>query len=595
MHYTSIENIHKVIDPLFLNDLRDELEDIKVLKQDKVKIDRLNKFCDKLASLKFLDPACGSGNFLTETYISLRTLENEALKLIYKDQIVLDTGDIIKVKINQFYGIEINDFAVTVAKTALWIAENQMMQKTADIVHMQLDFLPLTTNAYIVEGNALQIDWNDVVDKNELNYIMGNPPFVGAMMSKGTQRKDIEAVFPECKMIGQIDYVAGWYIKAAKLISNTNIRCAFVSTNSICQGQQVSLIWQPMFEQFETKIDYAYHTFRWDSEATLKAHVHCIIVGFSGKAVHCDKYIYDNGTVKKANRINGYLQDAPIVFIDSRNTPLWSIPSIRFGSMPRDGGGFTFTEEEYYEQINKEPLSKQWLHLYLGAYEFLNNKKRFCLWLVNANPTEINKCKNIKSRIESVRDFRLASKAASTRKFAETPTLFCQIAQPTSGDYIAVPETSSERRRYLPMGFLSSDIIASNLLFLIPNSEIYHFGVLQSNVHMAWMRAVCGRLEMRYRYSKDVVYNNFPWCDPTSEQKLRIEQTAQAILDARALYPDSSLADLYDELTMPPELRKAHQNNDRAVMSAYGFSTKMTESECVAELMKMYSELTKTK
>ena len=590
MHYTSIENIHKVIDPLFLDELKAELAQIKAISVERTRDAKLRSFQVRLANLRFLDPACGSGNFLTETYLSLRRLENEVISLLHKGQIVLDLNNPIKVSISQFYGIEINDFAVTVAKTALWIAESQMMKETEDVVHMALDFLPLKTNAYIVEGNALRLDWETIVPKAELNYIMGNPPFVGGMMMSKEQHQELAVAFPECRKIGEADYVAGWYAKASHFIQNSSIRCAFVSTNSICQGQAVSSIWKPLFDM-GIHIDFAHRTFRWDSEAKIKAHVHCVIVGFSTMPTKT-KTIYSINHSSVARNINAYLLDAENVFIDSRSSPLCNVPQMRFGSMPRDGGGFVLSVNDRAALLNNEPLSAQWIRQYVGADEFINNKQRYCLWLVGASPNELRKCKEVMRRVESVREFRSASKAAATRKFAEIPTLFCQIAQPDS-DYIIIPGVSSERRKYIPIGFMCKEIIASNLVQIIPNATLYHFGILTSNVHMAWMRAVCGRLEMRYRYSKDVVYNNFPWPTPTDEQKAKIEQTAQAILDARALYPDCSLADLYDEVTMPPELRKAHQANDKAVMLSYGFDIKTTtETTCVAELMKLYQKLT---
>lgn len=610
MHYTSIENIHKVIDPLFMDDLQAELNEVKQISVVKTREQRLTAFQEKLASLKFLDPACGSGNFLTETYLSLRKMENEVIRLLLDSrtantkagQAKISSGQIamgfgvanpIRVSIRQFYGIEINDFAATVAKTALWIAESQMMKQTEDIVHMNLDFLPLKSYVNIIEANALRVDWETVVPKRELNYIMGNPPFVGGMYMSEAQKSDILDIMVGFKSAGELDYVAGWYKKATELMRDTHIRTAFVSTNSICQGQQATTLWQTLLSD-GIYINFAHRTFMWDSEASIKAHVHCIIVGFSYHKSLNARLFDSLGNVKLVENINQYLTDAPTVIIESRSKPLCAVPPIRFGSMPRDGGGFILTEREKDELTAHEPLSKQWIHLYLGADEFLNNKKRYRLWLVGAKPAEISKCPAVKARIQSVRDFRLASKAAGTRKFAETPSLFCQIAQPQAGCYIAVPKTSSERRRYIPLGFLDASVIASDLLFLIPDAALFHFGVLESNVHMAWMRTVCGRLKSDYRYSKDIVYNNFPWPTPTDAQKAKIEQTAQAILDARALYPDSSLADLYDEVTMPPELRKAHQQNDKAVMDAYGMSVKgTTEAACVAELMRRYQELTK--
>ena len=591
MHYTSIENIHKLIDPLFLNSLNQELNGILAEKVERVRRRRLEAFHTKLASLTFLDPACGSGNFLTETYISLRRLENRVIRELYKGQSMMGAFiNPVKVGIHQFYGIEINDFAVTVAKTALWIAEAQMLSETEAIVHQDLDFLPLKSYTNIVEGNALRIDWESVVPKDKLSFIIGNPPFVGGMMVTKEQKADMLSAIGDIKGLGELDYVAAWYYKAAKYIQGTRIEVAFVSTNSICQGQQAVTLWKPLFKE-GIRILFAHRTFIWDSEAKVKAHVHCVIVGFSLWS-RANKALYDNDLVKYVENINSYLAEAPDIFVDSRTNPLCEIPKIRFGSMPRDGGGFILSSEEKDELIKKEPLAGKWIRPYVGAYEFINNKSRWCLWMVGANPHELKQCPTVMRRVESVRNFRANSVAAGTRKFADTPTLFCQIAQPDT-DYIIVPSASSEKRRYIPMGFVSNEVIASNLVFLIPDATLYHFGILTSNVHMAWMRTVCGRLKSDYRYAKDIVYNNFPWPTPTEAQKAKIEQTAQAILDARSLYPDSSLADLYDEVTMPPELRKAHQANDRAVMQAYGFQVKdFTESDCVAELFKLYKSLT---
>lgn len=603
MHYTSIENIHKVIDPLFMDDLSKEFDEIDSIQVIRTKKQKLQAFQNKLSSLKWLDPACGSGNFLTETYLSVRRLENKLIRSLLNcekgsvdGQLVMGEAiNPIKVGISQFYGIEINDFAVTVAKTALWIAESQMMKETEDILLMHLDFLPLKTNAYIVEGNALRIPWEDVIPKQELNYIMGNPPFVGAMWSKGTQREDIATVFPECDKPGQIDYVAGWYIKAAKYINDTKIRCAFVSTNSVCQGQQVALIWKPMSELFNTKIDFAYHTFRWDSEANIKAHVHCIIVGFSSKNMAIEKRLYSDKEYQVVDHINGYLANAMDFFIDSRKEQISGMPLMHMGVMARDGGHLILSGEEYDEYIEQEPNGKQFIRPYMMGREFLNNNRRFCFWLVGANPSELKKCPKLMERIENVRKSRSESKAAETRKLAETPTLFAQLAQPTSS-FIAFPKVSSERRRYIPIGFMDPNTIVGDKLYVVENVGLYHFGVLTSNVHNAWMRVVAGRLKSDYSYSNTIVYNNFPWPTPTDEQMKAIEQTAQGILTARKLYSESSLADLYDPLTMPVELKKAHIANDKAVMKAYGFSIKDTsESDCVEALMKLYQKLTEEK
>ncbi len=592
MHYTSIENIHKVIDPLFLDDLKDEFAKIKEMPNNKKRQTALVEFQNKLAGLKFLDPACGSGNFLTETYICLRKIENEIISLLYQGEMVLVAEENpIKVSISQFYGIEINDFAVTVSMTALWIAESQMMKATEGIVHMDLNFLPLKTNAYIVEGNALRMDWNRVIPANEVNYIMGNPPFGGARLIDAKQKEDLFSVTENIPNNGNLDYVTGWYFVAAKYIQNTNVRCAFVSTNSICQGDQVAILWKPLMEQYRVHIDYAWRTFRWDSESTGKAAVHVVIVGFSVTSISKEKIIFSENIINKVKNINGYLIEADNIFIESRIMPICTVPEIGIGNQPIDGGNYLFTKEEMLDFIKQEPLSKQYFKRWYGAEEFINNKERFCLWLGDCSPAELRKMPKCMERVENVRKLRLASKRKSTLKLADTPTHFQTENMPLS-TYIVLPETSSEKRKYIPIGFMTPDILCSNAVKLMPNATLYHFGVLTSNVHMAWMRAVAGRLKSDYRYSKDIVYNNFPWCSPTDKQKAKIEETAQAILDARAKYPDSSLADLYDELTMPADLRKAHQANDKAVMEAYGFDYRtMTESECVAELMKMYQGL----
>lgn len=598
MHYTSIENIHKVIDPLFLDDLKKEFEEICEIVVEKTRERQLKEFQKKLASLTFLDPACGSGNFLTETYISLRRLENDVLRILSHGQISLGNADWnpIQVSIGQFYGIEINDFAVTVAKTALWIAESQMMKETEDVVHMTLNFLPLKSYTNITEGNALRVDWEDVVSKDELNYIMGNPPFVGYSLQSKDQKEDILKIYVDekgkpYKTAGKIDYVSGWYFKAAQFMKGTNIRTAFVSTNSITQGEQVAGVWKPLYDRFNVHIDFAHRTFIWDSEASLKAHVHCVIVGFSTAINLKKRVLYLSDRFQIVDNINAYLIDAPDIFVESNKRPICKVPEMIYGNKPTDGGFLFLTKEEKEEAIKNEPHIAKYIRKMYGAAEYINNKERYCLWLVGASPAEIRKSKFITERVEGVRTFRLSSTKAATQESANMPTLFQEIRHPKS-EYIIIPRHSSENRRYIPFGFVSPEIIVNDAVQIIPEASLYHFGILTSNVHMAWVRAVCGRLEMRYRYSKDIVYNNFPWPTPTDEQKAKIEHTAQAILDARALYPDSSLADLYDEVAMPPELRKAHQNNDRAVMQAYGFSVKdMTESSCVAELMKMYQKM----
>ena len=599
MHYTSIENIHKVIDPLFLDELKNELEEIRQISVQRTKEKKLKEFQKKLAGLRWLDPASGSGNFLTETYISIRRLENVVIKELQGGQITFgfDGSSPIQVSIDQFYGIEINDFAVTVAKTALWIAESQMMKETEDIVHMNLDFLPLTTNAFIVEGNALQLDWENVVPKNQLSYIMGNPPFVGYSLQSKEQKNDILSIYVDekgkpYKTAGKIDYVAGWYFKASKFMQGTAIRTAFVSTNSITQGEQVAGVWKPLYERFGIHIDFAHRTFRWDSEASLKAHVHCVIVGFSVAQNLKKRKLYVDGRFKEVDNINAYLIGAPNVFIETRTKPLCNVYKMTSGNRPADGGHLIIEENEYQDFLDNEPKAIPYIKRLSGATEFINNKKRWCLWLVGVSPAELRKMPKVMERIELCKADRLTG-ADDRKKLAETPALFRETKNPDTA--IVVPRHSSENRRYIPFGFIGKDMILTDAAMCIPEAGVYEFGVLESNIHMAWVRAVCGRIKSDYRYSKDIVYNNFPWPTPTEQQKQKIEQTAQAVLDARSLYPDCSLADLYDELTMPPELRKAHHQNDIAVMQAYGFTkgseAYKSEAACVAELMKRYQQL----
>lgn len=595
MHYTSIENIHKVISPLFLEDLQKEFDSIRAIQVKRTRDKKLEEFQNKLASLTFFDPACGSGNFLTETYLSLRRLENEVIKEKVGGQMTLvEVNNPIRVSIQQFYGIEINDFAVTVAKTALWIAESQMLEETKNIVYgFNDDFLPLKTYVNITEGNALRIDWNDVIPAEKLSFIMGNPPFVGARWMASEQKEDVEKIFEGWKSIGNLDYVSCWYKKAADYMGNYNIRAALVSTNSITQGESVSILWKPLFES-GVHIDFAYRTFIWDSEASIKAHVHCVIVGFSRAVNNKQKIIYSGENAIPANNINGYLLDAENIFIEKRMKPLCNVPEIALGGQAIDGGFLILTEEEKEEFLEKEPQASPFFRHYMMGKDFIDRKPRYCIWLVGADPSLLKRCPLVRERIDKVREFRMASTRNNTRKAADTPGLFASILEYDS-PYIAIPKVSSQNRRYIPMDYLDGEIIPGDKLFTMPSATSYEFGILMSNVHMAWTRVVCGRLKSDYSYSNTIVYNNFPWPSPTDEQKEKIKKTAQAILNARALYPNSSLADLYDPLTMPPELLKAHNANNRAVMEAYGFSTKMSEADCVAELMKMYQKLTEEK
>ncbi|MBE6021895.1 MAG: SAM-dependent DNA methyltransferase [Cellulosilyticum sp.] len=607
MHYTSIENIHKVIDPLFLDELKAEFEEINAIQVEKTKKARLEKFQDKLSSLSWFDPACGSGNFLTETFISIRRLENKVIRAILDcdkkqvdGQIVIGAViNPIKVGIEQFYGIEINDFAVTVAKTALWIAESQMMKETEDMIHMSLDFLPLKTNAFIHEGNALQIKWEDIVDKRKLSYIMGNPPFLGSSLQSSSQKKDIQSVYIDekgktYKAAGKIDYVSGWYFKAAEYINNTNIQVAFVSTNSITQGEQVASIWKPLYERFGIHIDFAYRTFIWDSEASAKANVHCVIISFSCAHKNSENRIYYDSYYQAASNINAYLLDADNIFVEGRTKALCEVPEICSGFKAADNGYLILNEDEKKELLSKEPSASKWIRRYSMGVEFINKIPRYCLWLKDISPTELRNSVEIRKRVQACKEWREnATPTGDAFKLKDTPHLFRPCKQFKDSTYIAIPLVSSSNRRYIPMDYINDGMIPGNNLFCVFDALPYHFGVLTSNVHMAWIRAIGGFLKSDWRYSKDIVYNNFPWPTPTEEQKKRIEETAQGILDARAKYPNSSLADLYDPLTMPPELLKAHQLNDKAVMQAYGFSIKDTsEADCVAKLMQMYKELT---
>lgn len=597
MHYTSIENIHKLIDPLFLNDHHRELDAILDEKVERTKRKKLEAFQTKIASLTFLDPACGSGNFLTETYISLRRMENRVIRELYKGQAMLGAFiNPVKVGIHQFYGIEINDFAVTVAKTALWIAEAQMLAETEAIVQMDLDFLPLKSYTNIVEGNALRIDWESVVAKDKLSYIIGNPPFVGARLMSETQKEDVIRIFgAKWKNVGNLDYVSCWYKKATDMMrQNKDVLTALVSTNSVSQGEQVANLWGGLMGD-GLQIHFAHRTFQWDSEASVKAHVHCVIIGFGYKEP-MQRVIFEGERKIVAKNINAYLVDAENEFIEARKKPLCNVPEVVFGNMPNDGGYLSnFTTEEKDSILNKYPQSESMFRKLLGATEFLNNKERWCLWLQGIPPAAYKSIPPIYEAVNNVYKLRNSSNRAATKKLAEYPMLFGEIRQPST-EYMIIPCHSSENRRYVPLGFVPTETIANNAVLILPDTTLYHFGILTSNVHMAWMRVVCGRIKSDYRYSANVVYNNFPWPTPTEQQKAKIEQTAQAILDARSLYPDSSLADLYDEVTMPPELRKAHQANDKAVMQAYGFPIKdFTESDCVAELFKLYNNLTKPK
>ena len=600
MHYTSIDNIHKVIDPLFLDELKEELAGIKELKQRKSIVDRAKAFQDKLSKLVFLDPAAGSGNFLTESYISLRRLENEALRLIYEGQMTFI--DPIKVSIGQFFGIEINDFAVAVARTALWIAESQMKRATEDMFNINLEYLPLKSFPNIREANALTIDWANVVPPEDVDYIMGNPPFVGASMMSAAQKKEVTDIYGKIHLSNSVDYVGGWYYKASDMMErNSKIKAALVSTNSITQGEQVYPLWKGLINDKDIEIDFAYRTFRWDSEANLKAHVHCVIIGFSKRSTDNNKKIlFESNGRKKIieNNISPYLIEAPNIIVQSTSKPLCDVPKMTKGNQPTDDGNFIFSEKEKEKLIKEDPSVEHLIYRYVGAKDYLNdNEKRYCMWLKDVDPSEYVGNDEIIRRINAVKVFREKSTAAPTRKSAETPYKFFSTPQRKT-DYLIIPRVSSERRRYIPIGFMPPDVIAADSCSIVLDASLYMFGVLISNAHMAWMRTVAGRLEMRYRYSGAMVYNTFPWPDANDEQKQKIEETARMILEARKKYASVSLAQLYDPERMITftELLKAHQQNDKAVMAAYGITPDMeeykSEAACVAVLMKMYQKMT---
>ena len=589
-HYTSEENILKVIKPLFLDELWEEYERIKGNSR------QLELFHDKLSSLKFLDPACGCGNFLIITYRELRRLELEVLKMLIdnSNQIVMDISPYCKVNVNQFYGIELEEFPCQIAQVGMWLIDHQRNSLVAEHFGLYYARLPLRQTATIVNGNALRIDWEEIVPKRELNYILGNPPFVGYSLQSPEQKTDMLNTFLDkkgkpIKTAGKIDYVSAWYYKAAEYIQNTRICVAFVATNSICQGEQVVSIWGTIIDLFHITIDFAYRTFRWDNEAKGKAAVHCVIVGFS---LHNKekKLIFDNDEFVIVNNINPYLVDAPDVFIINRSKPVCDIPLMMTGNRPADGGHLIIEDEDLEAFIKSDPISQKYIRPFMGSVEFINNKKRWCLWLVNVSPSELKQMPEVMKRVNLCRQDRENSPDEGRRKLALTPTLFREQIS-SDENFIVVPQVSSEKRKYIPIGFLPPEVITSNLVCLVPNATLYHFGVLTSGIHMAWVRAVCGRLKSDYRYSKDIVYNNFPWPTPTDEQKQAVETAAQAVLDARALYPESSLADLYDPLTMPPELLKAHTTLDRAVSAAYGGKGFKTEAERVADLMERYQRL----
>ena len=594
MHYTSIENIHKVIDPLFLDSLKEELQKLLNAPLGKKRAKNLREFQKKLASLTFLDPACGSGNFLTETYISLRRLENECLQAINQGNADLFWNNLdfspVLVNLGQFFGIEINDFAASVAKTALWIAELQMLFETEMILKKDLDFLPLKNYTHIVENNALRLDWNEVIPAENLNYILGNPPFSGARVMGKEQKEDLFNVAKNIKNAGNLDYVCGWFLKAADFIQNNPVQCAFVASNSICQGEHVALLWQVIFEK-GFHIDFAHRSFVWDSEAQGKAHVHCVIVGFS-KNPRSTKKIFENNKPILAKNINPYLIDAPFAFLENRKKPLCKVKEMGIGNKPIDGGFLIFNKTEKNDFLKKEPLAKKFMKPYMMGEDFLKKKPRFILWLGEAAPNELKQMPRVLERLEKVQNYRLQSKSNSTKKIAEKPTHF-HVENIIKTDYLAIPKVTSNRRIYIPIDFLTAKTISGDKLLCIPNATLYDFGILTSIVHNAWMRVVGGRLGTGYSYSIGIVYNNFIWPCANEQEQSQLSALAQNILNARAKFPNASLADLYNPLTMPAELLKAHQQNDAFVLKLYGFKPKTKENEIVAHLFQLYAQKTK--
>jgi len=592
-HYTSEKNILKLIHPLFLDDLWAEFDKIRALKSDIRKV-RLNEFHDRLAKLKFLDPACGCGNFLVITYRELRILELEVIKEILGGVRLLDVDQYIKVNVDQFYGIEIEEFPAQIAEVAMWLMDHQMNMLVRDKFGEYYVRIPLKKAATIVCANALTTDWENVVPKSELSYILGNPPFVGAKWMSDEQREDVAKASRHVPNNGLIDYVGAWYIRGAEYIKDTKIQCAFVSTNSITQGEQVGALWGWLIPQ-GVRINFAHKTFKWSNEARGNAAVHCVIIGFSlfdrpKKLLFEYETITSDPMVRPVSNVSPYLVDAPDVWIGRRSAPLCAVPEMESGNKPIDDGNYLFTPEEKEAFLKKEPDASPLFRRWLGGDEFLNNIERWCLYVADASPSLLKQLPETRKRIEAVRKFRAESKSAPTKKIADTPTQF-HTNFSADKPYIAMPEVSSERRYYIPIAYLGPDILCSNKLRLVRDASLYHFGVLTSGMHMDWAKSTCGRLESRYQYSVNIVYNNFPWPSPTDKQKADIEAAAQGVLDARALFPDASLADLYDPDTIPPELAKAHAKLDKLVEKAYGKSFE-TDAERVAFLFERYQELT---
>ena len=602
MHYTSVENIERCLKPLFLDELWDELHEAEGERTATKRKQALARLHDKVASITIGDPACGSGNFLTEAYRQLRTIENR----IIEDELSEETGNAgqtslviaqdspVRVSLDQLYGIEINDFAVSVAKTALWITEEQMLRKTQEIyVGYDFDFLPLRSLSNLHEGNALKTDWSEVFP-DDLTYLVGNPPFLGARNQSKEQKAELLEVFDGAKNAGNIDYCGAWYMKAARFTQGKRTRCALVSTNSICQGEQVANLWKPLYD-LGIHIDFAHNTFRWDNEAADKAHVFCVIVGFSRESGTKTLFYHatpdSNEEQIPTARINAYLKDAPDVFIYSRSKPICDVPEMGIGNKPIDGGFYLFTDEEKDDFLKKEPKAEGFFHPWLGSKEFIHGYHRWCLWLGEATFSDLKQLPECRKRVEQVREYRLASKSAGTRKIADKPTRF-HVENMPEGSSIIIPEVSSSRRKRVPMGFVGPEIFCSNKVRLIPNASLYHYGILQSQFHNAWVRIVTGRLKDDYQYSANIDYNNFVWPEPTESQREEVERCAQAVLDARDAQEGATLADMYDPKneTFFPELMSAHKALDAAVEAAYGVDFGGDEEKIVAHLFNLYAK-----
>jgi len=590
-HYTSEKNIQKLIKPLFLDDLYVEFEKAKGSRG------KLQALHQKIAFLNFLDPACGCGNFLIITYRELRDLEILILLELSKGgQLVTNISSIIQVDVDQFAGIEYDEFAVRVAEVAMWLIDHQMNIKVSNEFGQYFVRLPLKKAAKIVRGNSLQVDWETIIAKDKLHFILGNPPFIGKAFQGSQQKSDMQTIFSSVSGSGVLDYVAAWYIKATRFIENTSIRCAFVSTNSISQGEQVGVLWKELFNRYKVKIHFAHRTFSWANEARENAAVHCVIIGFGLNDIE-GKRIFDYVDIKgepteiKVKNINPYLAEGNDLVVLSRRNPISNIPPINFGSMPNDGGHFILTEVEKEEFLRNEPDARNLIRPYTGAQEFINGYSRYCFWLVGIKPQDLRKLKGVSERVEKIKVLRSASSRESTRKLANFPTLFGENRQPET-NYLLIPRVSSERRKYIPIGFIDKNVIGNDQVSLIPNATLYHFGILTSEMHMTWVKYVCGRLKSDYRYSNTIVYNNYPFPENINDkQKQRVESASQLVLEVRTRYPDSSLADLYDPLTMPPDLVKAHQALDKAVDLCYRPQAFVKELDRIEFLFGLYESL----